>query len=107
MSGHRVPPSGGFYAATKFAVNAVTQALRAELRAAGRSVRVSSISPGFVDTPLLNKYFAGREDQLAATKKSMTMLKSEDIAGMIVNALNTPEHVEVGDILLRSVDQSI
>jgi len=28
MSGHRVPPSGGFYAATKFAVRAITDALR-------------------------------------------------------------------------------
>lgn len=34
MSGHRVPPSGGFYAPTKFAVRAVTDALRSELKSA-------------------------------------------------------------------------
>ena len=53
MSGHRVPPSGGFYAATKFAVRAVTEALRYELKSKGNKTRVTMISPGFVDTPLL------------------------------------------------------
>ena len=52
MSGHRVPPSGGFYAATKFAVRAITEALRYELKIQKNKTRVSMISPGFVDTPL-------------------------------------------------------
>ena len=32
MSGHRVPPSGGFYSPTKFAVRGISDALRHELR---------------------------------------------------------------------------
>ncbi len=32
MSGHRVPPSGGFYAPTKLAFRSITDALRAELK---------------------------------------------------------------------------
>ena len=39
MSGHRVPPSGGFYAATKFAVRAITEALRYELKSKGNKTR--------------------------------------------------------------------
>ncbi|MDF1659614.1 MAG: SDR family NAD(P)-dependent oxidoreductase, partial [Verrucomicrobiales bacterium] len=62
MSGHRVPGKGGFYAATKFAVRAITEGLRQELRAAGNQTRVSSISPGFVDTELLDEYFGGGND---------------------------------------------
>jgi len=107
MSGHRVPPSGGFYAPTKYAVKGVTEALRAELRAMGSLVRVSSISPGFVDTPLLDSYFLGQEDQLENAKKSMRMLTSEDVATLIMNILSSPIHVEIGDIQLRSVDQKI
>jgi NADP-dependent 3-hydroxy acid dehydrogenase YdfG len=105
MSGHRVPPTGGFYAPTKFAVRAITEALRSELRMDGKTLRVASVSPGFVDTPLLDDYFKGREEVLEKTKQEMKMLSAEDIAESIVHILNTPHHVEVGDVQLRSVDQ--
>ncbi|MCW1886567.1 SDR family NAD(P)-dependent oxidoreductase [Luteolibacter flavescens] len=105
MSGHRVPPTGGFYAPTKFAVRAVTDALRNELKAAGSPVQVACVSPGFVDTPLLDQYFRGREDTLRKTRDSMTMLRPEDVAYSILSILEAPTHVEIGDILMRSSDQ--
>jgi NADP-dependent 3-hydroxy acid dehydrogenase YdfG len=105
MSGHRVPPTGGFYAPTKFAVRAVTDALRNELKAIGSPVQVACVSPGFVDTPLLDQYFRGREDVLRKTRESMTMLRPEDVANSILSILEAPTHVEIGDILMRSSDQ--
>ena len=107
MSGHRVPPTGGFYAATKFAVRAVSEALRAELKTAGSPVRVSTLSPGFVDTPLLEKYFAGREDQLKQTRESIKMLTPESIAASALHVLTSPPDVEINDIMMRSADQAI
>jgi len=107
LSGHRVPPTGGFYAATKFALRAVTDALRAELKAAGNPTRVSSISPGFVDTPLLDTYFSGREEQLAQTRANINMLTPENIARTALHILTAPEGVEINDILLRSTDQAV
>ena len=107
LSGWRVPPTGGFYAPTKFAVRAITEALRSELRAKGSTLRVGSISPGFVDTPLLDDYFKGREQELKAQRSDSMMLTSEDIAASILHLLETPKHVEIGDIQLRSVDQKI
>ena len=107
MSGHRVPPTGGFYAATKFAVRAVSEALRAELKTAGSSVRVSTLSPGFVDTPLLEKYFAGREDQLKQTRESIKMLTPESIAASALHVLTSPPDVEINDIMMRSADQAM
>ncbi len=106
MSGHRVPPTGGFYAATKFAVRAATEAIRAELKVAQNCTRVSSISPGFVNTPLLDQYFAGREDQLAQTKADIQMLTPEQIAQTALHILTSPANVEINDILLRSSDQA-
>src|SRR5215510_9410159 len=51
MAGHRVPgPDSGVYAGTKFAVRALTEGLRQELRARQSSIRVSCVSPGYVDT---------------------------------------------------------
>ncbi|MFD2157545.1 SDR family oxidoreductase [Rubritalea tangerina] len=105
MSGHRVPPTGGFYAPTKFAVRGITDALRSELRAAGSRIRVASVSPGFVDTPLLDEYFQGREEQLAEAKASMQMLGAEDVANCVLHIINSPMHVDIGDIQLRSSDQ--
>jgi NADP-dependent 3-hydroxy acid dehydrogenase YdfG len=105
MSGHRVPPSGGFYAPTKFAVRAVTDALRSELKSARSPIQVACVSPGFVDTPLLDNYFRGREETLSQTRAGMKMLQPEDVAHCIMTILTAPPHVEIGDILLRSSDQ--
>lgn len=107
MSGHRVPPTGGFYAPTKFAVRAITDALRHELKAARSPVQVACVSPGFVDTPLLETYFRGREEVLDQTRETMKMLAPEDVAYAIINILEAPPHVEIGDILLRSSGQRI
>ncbi len=107
MSGHRVPPTGGFYASTKFAVRAISEALRAELKNSGNKTRISCLSPGFVDTPLLDKYFAGREDQLAETRAKIEMLTPEAIADAALHILTSPASVQINDVLLRSADQAI
>ena len=107
MSGHRVPPTGGFYASTKFAVRSVSEALRAELKTTENNTRISCLSPGFVDTPLLDKYFAGREDQLAETRAKIDMLTPEAIADAALHILTSPASVEINDVLLRSADQAI
>ena len=107
LSGHRHPPTGGFYAATKFAVRAMTEALRSELKLVNSATRISSISPGFVDTPLLDHYFAGREDQLAQTRAEVNMLTPQNIAATALHILSAPPGVEINDVLLRSSDQAV
>ena len=107
LSGHRVPPTGGFYTATKFAVRAMTEALRSELKLVNSATRISSISPGFVDTPLLDHYFAGREDQLAQTRAKVNMLTPQNIAATALHILSAPPGVEINDVLLRSSDQAV
>lgn len=107
MSGHRVPPSGGFYAATKFAVRAVTEALRYELKIQKNKTRVSMISPGFVDTPLLDNYFKGSKEKLSELRQRLEMLKPEDVANSLIHILESPKHVEIGDIMMRPRDQEV
>ncbi len=105
MSGHRVPASGGFYAPTKFAVRAVGESLRHELRAAGNPTRVTTISPGFVDTPLLDTYFKGDPESLERLKEDIHMLRPEDVAHAVLHAVGAPPHVDVNDIQLRPTQQ--
>ena len=107
LSGHRVPPTGGFYAPTKFAVKGLTESLRNELKAANLPHQIGSVSPGFVDTPLVNDYFRGREEELSALRESTRMLEAPDIARAVLHILEAAPHVEIGDVLLRSVDQRI
>ena len=107
LSGHRVPPTGGFYAPTKFAVKALTDALRNEFKIDGAPHHVSTISPGFVDTPLVETYFRGRESAFKRMKSTMRMLDPEDIARAVLHIVTAPPHAEVGDIVIRSTDQKV
>lgn len=107
LSGHRVPPTGGFYAPTKFAVKALTDALRNEFKIDGAPHHVSTISPGFVDTPLVETYFRGRERAFQRMKSTMRMLDPEDIARAVLHVVTAPPHAEVGDIVIRSTDQKV
>ena len=107
LSGHRVPPTGGFYAPTKFAVRAVTEALRSELKSINSPIQVAAVSPGFVDTPLLDQYFRGREQTLTQTREKVRMLDPHDVAWAILSILEAPPHVEIADILLRGSGQQM
>ncbi|MEM9281243.1 MAG: SDR family NAD(P)-dependent oxidoreductase [Verrucomicrobiota bacterium] len=107
MSGHRVPGKGGFYAPTKFAVRAITEGLRQELRARGNQTRVSSISPGFVDTELLDAYFQTEGDDDSKYERiGYPILKPEEVAEMVLHQLTLPPTVEVTDILMRPTAQA-
>lgn len=104
MSGHRIPEGGGVYSATKFAVRSLTEGLRQELRAAESPIRISSISPGFVQTEFAAK-FQGSEEGAKATYSRYPVLQAEDIARTLLFALESPPHMEVHDILLRPTEQ--
>ena len=106
QSGHRVPGAGGFYAPTKFAVTAITEALRKELRAAGRTVRVGAFSPGFVDTPILGDYLRANPDREQQLRDDGALLPPAAAASLIVGMINQPPEVEVGDILVRARGQA-
>ncbi|MCB1231764.1 MAG: SDR family NAD(P)-dependent oxidoreductase [Verrucomicrobiae bacterium] len=108
MSGHRVPGRGGFYAATKFAVRAMTEGLRQELRIAGNLTRVSSVSPGFVDTELLDDYFrpgSGGVSKYDAI--NYPILKPEEIAAIVLRQLTLPRTAEITDVLVRPTAQGV
>lgn len=104
MSGHRVP-SSGMYSASKFAVRALTEGLRQELRADNSAIRISSISPGFVETEFAEKY-SGSADQAKQIYGQFQVLQPRDIANAVAYALGQPEHVQVHDILIRPTQQS-
>jgi NADP-dependent 3-hydroxy acid dehydrogenase YdfG len=104
MSSHRVPQGSGMYAASKFAVRALTEALRQELLAETKPIRVTAISPGFVRTEFHRRWF---DDEAAAraTYARFRILDPADVAEMVAFALAAPAHVQVHDLLVRPRQQ--
>lgn len=104
LSGHRVPPGSGVYGATKFAVRSLTESLRQELATAQLPIRVTAVSPGFVETEFHQKHFksAEKSEELYQRYK---VLEASDVADQIVHALSAPSHVAIHDILVRSRHQ--
>ena len=94
----------GVYAATKFAVRALTEGLRQELRDQGSPVRVTAISPGFVQTEFAAHYH-GSEERARQTYSRFKVLEAGDVAEAVRYALCAPQHVQVHDVLVRPTDQ--
>ncbi|MGC1307439.1 MAG: SDR family NAD(P)-dependent oxidoreductase [Phormidesmis sp.] len=105
MSGHRVPAITGVYSASKFAVRSLTETLRRELRAADSHIRISSVSPGIVETEFAEKYHQSA-DQADKTYSQFPVLQAVDVANAVAYALGQPAHVEVNDILVRPTQQT-
>lgn len=99
MSGHRAVCYAGMYAASKFAVQALTEGLRLELRAAGSGIRVASVSPGVVATRF------GLADDEPDKERPWAMLTADDVAASVMHVVQAPEHVNIGDVLLRPTRQ--
>jgi NADP-dependent 3-hydroxy acid dehydrogenase YdfG len=97
-------PDSGVYAATKFAVRALTEGLRQELRARQSPIRVSCVSPGYVDTEFA-AVFSGSADAPAQRSTRLKVLEPEDVAAAILWVVSQPSHVQVHDVLLRPTAQ--
>ncbi|HDK8270871.1 TPA: SDR family oxidoreductase [Staphylococcus aureus] len=91
ISGFEVTKSSTIYSATKAAVHTITQGLEKELAKTG--VKVTSISPGMVDTAITAAY----------NPTDRKKLEPQDIAEAVLYALTQPKHVNVNEITVRLV----
>lgn len=104
MSGRRVPSAtGGVYAGTKFAVHAITQGLRLELE--GEPVRVTTMSPGFVATPLFDRLDGDLAAQYRDSARTSGM-RPEIVADLVVTALGLPPEAELTEVAVMPTAQA-
>jgi NADP-dependent 3-hydroxy acid dehydrogenase YdfG len=97
-AGLKVSTSGAVvYSATKFAVHALTEGLRAEI---GPAIRVSLIVPGPVRTELASTT-ADPATRRAIEAISQSALAPETIAQAIAFAIEQPLEVDVNQIVVR------
>ncbi|XP_023207309.1 dehydrogenase/reductase SDR family member 11-like [Xiphophorus maculatus] len=109
ICGHIVINSGDihFYTATKYAVSALTEGLRQELREAKTHIRATSISPGIVETEFAHRFYSEAPDKAKETYSHIKPLEAIDVANAVVYVLSAPPHVQVGDVVLRPVEQQM
>ncbi len=96
IAAHMVGPTGAVYCATKYAVWAISEGLRQE----SKNIRVTTISPGVVETELgsdITDDFA--KGGLKELRKAA--LTPEAIARAVLYAVSQPDDVDVSEMIVR------
>ncbi|MEV6127812.1 SDR family oxidoreductase [Streptomyces violaceusniger] len=102
-AGLTIVPTMSVYAGTKNAVRAISEGLRQE---AGESMRVTTVSPGYIRTELANSITdPGARSGIQAGMDKIA-ISPDAIARAIAFAIEQPAGVDVGEIVVRPTAQS-
>lgn len=103
-AGKEVYARGNVYAATKFAVDALTKAMRIDLVEEG--IKVTQVAPGAAETEFSEVRFHGDKARAKQTYAGFEPLKAEDIADIVHYAVTLPPHVCINDITVTATAQA-
>jgi NAD(P)-dependent dehydrogenase (short-subunit alcohol dehydrogenase family) len=99
ISGLRAAPLGGVaYNASKFAATALATGVGGE--EAKNGIRITSIFPGEVDTPILEN-----RPQPVSAERRAGMLKADDVAQMVVAVALLPPRAHVPELVIKPIVQ--
>jgi 3-hydroxy acid dehydrogenase / malonic semialdehyde reductase len=104
IAGKEVYANGNVYCASKFAVDALSKGMRADLLQ--HAIKVTSISPGMVETEFSLVRFKGDDQSAKKFYEGLIPLAAEDIAETILFALSRPPHVNINDIYITPLAQA-
>ena len=104
IAGKEVYPNGSVYCSSKFAVDAFTSGLRIDLNP--YKIRVGAIHPGLVETEFSQVRFKGNTDRAEKVYRGIEALSAEDIADAILYMANTPERVNIADLVILPTQQA-
>jgi NADP-dependent 3-hydroxy acid dehydrogenase YdfG len=93
-----------FYAATKFALRALSDGMREELMAEGAPIRVHLLSPGLTVTGFHEKFYRDASKAKENYDK-LNPLSTAEVAKAVCFMLSMPKNVVFDEILFRSVGQ--
>ncbi len=104
VAGKEVYEKGNVYCASKFAVDAITKAMRIDLLK--NNIKVTGIHPGAVETEFSLVRFKGEEKTARSAYAGFTPLTAEDIADTIFYCAGLPDHVCINDLVITCTQQA-
>jgi 3-hydroxy acid dehydrogenase/malonic semialdehyde reductase len=103
-AGKVVYQNGNVYCATKFAVDALTQAMRIDLLP--HNIKVTAINPGMAETEFSLVRFKGDAGKAENFYAGFQALKAEDIADAVYYCATLPPHVCINDMTITCTQQA-
>jgi NADP-dependent 3-hydroxy acid dehydrogenase YdfG len=103
VAGHVAFPGGAVYCGTKFAVRAISEALRQEV---GADIRSSIISPGAVKSELTTT-ISDPETAAYVNELYNVAIDADAVARAVAFAIEQPADVDINEILLRPTAQTL
>ncbi len=97
-AGHMTYPQGNVYAATKFFIRGLSEGMNLDL--SGTPVKVSCVSPGYVETEFSTVRFHGDESRAKQVYRGFEPLTPDDVADTISYVVNLPDHMNILDVVV-------
>lgn len=104
VAGDTAYAGGNVYCATKSAVKSISDGLRIDV--AHTKVRVTNIKPGLVETNFSRVRFHGNEDRADKVYQGIKPLTGDDVADVVLYAVQAPEHVQIAEVLVLATHQA-
>jgi 3-hydroxy acid dehydrogenase / malonic semialdehyde reductase len=104
IAGKDVYENGNTYCASKFAVGALSKAMRIDM--VKNNIRVTLIAPGMAETEFSIVRFKGDEQRAKNVYKGFDALTAEDIADVIYYCATLPEHICINELEITPTQQA-
>ena len=105
VAGHKVFNGSAVYSATKYAVRALTEGLRMEVKP--YNIRTTIVCPGAVKTELLEHITEEDIQQANKDYVGAVGISADSFARVVAFAIMQPEDVDINEIIFRPTSQEL
>lgn len=105
VAGHKIFSGSAVYSATKYAVRALTEGLRMEVKP--YNIRTTIVCPGAVKTELLEHITEADIQQANKDYVGAVGISADTFAHVVAFAISQPEDVDINEIIFRPTSQEL
>jgi NADP-dependent 3-hydroxy acid dehydrogenase YdfG len=105
VAGHKIFTGSAVYSATKFAVRALTDGLRIDVKP--YNIRTTIVCPGAVKTELLDHITEADVQQANQDYVGSVGISPDSFARVVAFAISQPEDVDINEVIFRPTSQEL